>query len=216
MEGCSKSVIARGWCRTHYSQWYRCGTPYGKGRKRNICVVEGCNEYAHAHGYCSGHYWRLQRYGDVTGKPEYLARDNPREHSSWQAMRHRCTCPNAHEYRNYGGRGIKVCDRWMKRPEGFKNFLEDMGPRPEGYSLDRIDTNGDYCPENCRWADYRTQNRNRRSNANIAYKGETHTLKEWSEILGINYKILVQRRYYGWSVKRMFEQPVRKPPKSKK
>ena len=81
----------------------------------------------------------------------------PNEYRSWQGAIQRCTNPNKHGFKNYGGRGISVCQRWRGRGIGFKNFIEDMGKRPAGYSLDRIDTNGDYCPDNCRWADKSTQ-----------------------------------------------------------
>lgn len=80
-----------------------------------------------------------------------------KERRSWDNMKQRCYNPKKHGYKNYGGRGIKVCDRWLDPIFGFKYFVDDMGTRPDGCSLDRIDTNGDYCPENCRWADKSTQ-----------------------------------------------------------
>ena len=99
-------------------------------------------------------------------------------------MKHRCYNPNCSQYKNYGARGIKMCDRWFC---SYENFLDDMGERPEGMSIDRIDVNGDYEPSNCRWADSETQCNNRRNNIYIEYNGETKTLKQWCDIFEMDY-----------------------------
>lgn len=118
----------------------------------------------------------------------------------WQGMKQRCFDKNATHYKDYGGRGITVCERWLK----FENFLEDMGERPEGKSLDRINNNGDYEPENCSWATNKEQSNNQRMNRNVCFNGETHNMMEWSKILGFNYQTVISRIYKGWDVKRAF------------
>lgn len=91
------------------------------------------------------------------------------EYKIWGAMKYRCTSPVCHAYKNYGGRGITVCDRWL---QSFENFYSDMGPRPEGKSLDRINNNGNYEPGNCRWATPKEQVNNRRPRKECASYGQ--------------------------------------------
>ena len=110
-------------------------------------------------------------------------------YKSWAEMWARCSNSNHISYHNYGGRGISVCERW----ESYRNFLEDMGPRPEGSSLDRLDGSLGYCPENCRWSSRLTQNRNRRANIMLSLDGHTRCLAEWAEISGLKYMTLYNR-----------------------
>lgn len=119
----------------------------------------------------------------------------------WAAMLSRCNNPKQLEYHNYGGRGIKVCIEW----EDFTNFLNDMGEKPEGMSIDRIDVNKGYSKENCRWATNDTQQNNRRDCLYITYKGRKQTLKQWSRELGINCKTLNYRIYKAnWPIEKAF------------
>lgn len=128
------------------------------------------------------------------------------EYRAWAQMMTRCNNPNADKYAYYGGRGIKVCDRWQK----FENFLADMGVKPsKGHSVERKNNDGDYCPENCRWATKKEQSSNRRSNTLVTYQGRTQTLKQWAEEIGMKYATLHARiSIRGWSVERSFTEPV--------
>ena len=121
-------------------------------------------------------------------------------YNSWAAMKRRCLYQKHEHFDCYGGRGIKVCDRWLM----FENFLADMGTRPEGCTLERIDPNGDYCPENCRWATQTEQCRNRRNNRKITLNGETLTLAEWSKRSGVEASKIFYRLKAGWSAEKAF------------
>ena len=114
---------------------------------------------------------------------------------TWAAMITRCTNPKQAQYPDYGGRGITVVTRWMV----FKNFLSDMGERPDGLSLDRINNDLGYSPDNCRWATRKVQMRNKRSNHMLTHDGETLSIAEWSERTGIPYDTLKNRVKSGWS-----------------
>lgn len=120
-----------------------------------------------------------------------------KEHNTWMGMRERCEKKTDKRYQDYGGRGIKVCERWQT----FSNFLADMGRAPsEKHSLDRFpDKNGNYEPGNCRWATNTEQCRNKRDNHYITVKGDTKCLVEWSEISGIKAPTIRARLKTGWS-----------------
>lgn len=120
-----------------------------------------------------------------------------RTFTAWRSMKARCRNTRNKSFAQYGGRGITVCDRWY---QSFESFLEDMGVKPEGTSLGRIDNNGNYCKENCRWESFKEQARNRRGNTVITFRGEGKTLQEWSEIVGIGRDAIAHRLRAGWSV----------------
>lgn len=127
------------------------------------------------------------------------------EYQAWIDMRRRCSNRKHVSYDIYGGRGISVCEKWSS----FEMFYEDMGPRPDGMSLDRIDVNGNYEPNNCRWATQTQQSRNRRNNRFVEYNGISMCLSEWAEALGFTYHILKDRLSRGWSIDRAFNTPLR-------
>lgn len=123
------------------------------------------------------------------------------EHSVWTDMIKRTTNKNNAKYYRYGGRGIKVCDQW----KDFEIFLKDMGKRPDGLTLDRIDNDGNYCLENCRWASRKQQARNRRTTRLIFMNGESKSLAEWCEIYKISYwKVKARLDQLHWPVEKAF------------
>lgn len=126
-------------------------------------------------------------------------------YKSWEAMIQRCSNASLKSYKNYGGRGISVCDEWTK----FEKFYADMGIKPNGCSIDRIDVNGNYDQLNCRWSTMKQQNRNRRNNRLIEFNGETMCVNEWAESLGINKRTLLNRLTNGWEIKKALTHPVR-------
>jgi hypothetical protein len=120
----------------------------------------------------------------------------------WTDMKTRCNNPNFIEYDNYGGRGVKVCERWAK----YRNFEEDMLPTyKEGLTLDRIDNDKNYEPSNCRWATRVQQQNNRRNPRLFLFKGQLKTMTQWSRELGIKRTTLLMRlNKYGWGIDKVF------------
>lgn len=117
-------------------------------------------------------------------------------YKTWFNMKHRCYYPKSSHFEKYGGRGITVCDEWRKSFSAFEAWALSNGYK-EGLSLDRIDGNGNYEPNNCRWADMTTQIRNRSCTRRATINGETHTLKEWAEISGVNHNTIYTRYMRG-------------------
>src|SRR5690606_21295996 len=145
--------------------------------------------------------------------PIQRANPNSRRNSHyriWEGMKQRCLNPTHTYYHRYGGRGIKICDRWL---ESFDNFVQDMGPRPEGMTLDRIDNDGDYTPENCRWANQSQQGNNTSTNHRITAFGEEKTVTHWSQDsrCAVSYHTLSKRLEAGWDSERAIVQPLPTP-----
>jgi len=137
-------------------------------------------------------------------------------YSIWASMKNRCYNENDSAYGNYGGRRIKICKEWKNDYKWFKKWAINNGYRND-LTIDRIDNDGNYKPENCKWSTVKEQNRNTRSNRMITYKGKTHCIAEWVEILRISRSVLYDRLYtLGWSVERAFTQKVRKYQKRSK
>lgn len=145
--------------------------------------------------------WRIKEQSQthgMTGTKEYRA---------WINMRNRCSRPNVRGYERYGAIGIAVSDRWL---HSFENFFADLGPCPEGHSLDRIDPSGDYSPSNCRWANIETQANNKKRVAVATLDGETKPLAVWCRELGLSHRTIRARVYkLGWTPERALKTPIR-------
>lgn len=130
------------------------------------------------------------------------------EYELWLAMKKRCSWKKHAGYAIYGGRGIRVCKKWINN---FPAFLKDMGLRPTPkHTVDRKNSDGNYTPSNCRWATTKEQNRNRRNAIFLTWRGEKKLLIEWAESLGFSYETLYNRlKCYGWTVGRALSTPVR-------
>lgn len=139
---------------------------------------------------------------------------NTPEYGVWKAMKQRCYMPNSRMFRFYGAKGVTVCDRWR---DSFENFIKDMGPRPTAaHSIERVDVEQGYCPENCIWATRREQDRNRRNNVFVVYKGQRMVLADAAQASGISPKTLGKRVRAGCSPETLFDPPetTRRGPKT--
>lgn len=167
----------------------------GHTRNCGVCALKGFVSRATKHGH--------SRVGERSA-----------EYKAWMGMNNRTTCSKSKSWHHYGGRGIIVCDRWSL----FENFYEDMGPKPSPqHTLDRYpDQNGNYCPENCRWATREEQNNNLKRNRLLTHDGDTMTLAQWGRKLGWPADRLAGRLRRGWSVEDTLTLPLFSKPAQRK
>jgi hypothetical protein len=125
----------------------------------------------------------------------------------YKSMMERCCNPNNRAYKNYGGRGIKICDEWMHNPKAFIDWALNNGYK-DNLTIERINVNGNYEPSNCKWATIKQQNNNRRSNKFITINNETKTLQEWADYVGILSSTINRRINKGWDYERAVFTPV--------
>ncbi len=178
-------------------------TVLGPGKNRSYWLCRcSCGTTAHRYKWAiingRSESCGCQKYRLMSERRKTHGKSETREFKIWIGIINRCTNTRSKAYPRYGGRGIKVCQRWL---DSFENFLADMGVAPiPNHEIDRFpDNNGDYCPENCRWATVKQQARNRRSNRMITHNRETKPLAEWAEVFKIPYKILWDRIKKGWT-----------------
>lgn len=173
------------------------------GNEKDICTYSLTKGITRSCG-CSVSEHMIQ-YHDKHGRRV----NDERLHSIWCNMRQRCNNPHAKAYHNYGGRGIKVTPEWSEYPN-FEKWALSSGYSKE-LTLDRIDVEGNYCPENCRWISHKEQCNNTRYNIFVEYLGEKYTIAQLSEKTGIKYSILYGRiRKLGWDTGRAVNTPIRK------
>lgn len=170
-------------------------------RLMSKCIIKDCNNKSkYKNGLCGTHYERMRLHGTTEKQPPYQLKHGDRksrEYDTWCNMRRRCYDQKNSQYKNYGGRGIKVCDRWLGE-HGYENFISDMGRKPsKAHSIDRIDVNKDYSPENCRWATPEEQAGNQRKTIWCIVDGDKKVcLAQAAELVGINRQTAF-RRYWG-------------------
>ena len=185
--------------------------------------VDACNFLGVTRGVISSYFqkglkcrgWSIKKIGER----KHISKNGVKErlYGVYYSIKARCYNPNVDYYDRYGGRGIVMCDEWKDSYENFKQWALSTGYDENAekgvYTIERIDVNGNYCPENCCWKTFKGQANNKRTNHVIEYRGEKHTLSEWAEILDINYTTLQSRIcVYGWDIEKAFTTPINKYP----
>ena len=179
--GNEKVITSRYLLNTHNGTTRNCGCIAAKARSENMKKING---FYHGHS-------------------------KERLHRIYNSMKGRCLNQNNYDYQYYGGKGVSVCDEWLRSYEKFKDWAMSNGYQ-EDLTLDRIDVNGNYEPSNCRWVSMKVQSNNKTVSVYITHHGETHTLKQWSEITGINYSTICKRYQKGKSPDEILKKKARK------
>lgn len=205
VEGCENKARSRGMCLKHYTRWYRASSaekdeePFEQVVDDGVarCSIPDCEEPHRARGMCVKHYTSWKRYGDPYKAKRYKSSGkhgmlNTKTYNAWKNMKKRCYYKGHEAHASYAAQGIEVCDRWRN---SFELFLKDMGPKPEGATLERLDWSKDYCPENCVWDTKGEQAINKSTTKYYAMladearelKAKGYSYKEIAEHYGIGY-----------------------------
>lgn len=180
------------------------------GNKKEVDKYQLTRGAVRSCGCLAKEIWaELMKSGAVGGFNKKHGMRGTRLYSIINGIKERCYNPNRKVYKDYGGRGIIVCDEWLNDYGAFCDWAIQNGYN-DTLTIDRIDNNGNYCPENCRWVTMKKQSNNRRNNKLIEYKGETKTISEWCDIFGIDKKLFYHRYNEShWPLDKVFNTPVR-------
>lgn len=192
----------------------------GKGRTKWLCKCDCGNEVVVTQkNLCNGNTKSCGCLNTEMRKGRNKGyRGNERLYVLWVGIKGRCNNPNNTSYKWYGAKGIRVCEEWENDYLSFKKWAIESGydeTLPRGaQTIERLDTNKDYCPENCTWKTIQQQQRNKGNLERYSYRGEEHLLCEWAEILGLDFRTLRTRIYmHGWSIERALSTPIKKQSK---
>jgi hypothetical protein len=195
------TVIEFDGTKIHHRAYWKCRCECGQ--VKSICGHDLTTGYTKSCGCLrvNNGYRQLIKHGNSKIKLYYV----------YQSMKQRCNNKNHHAYKDYGGRGIKVCDEWVSDFTVFQDWAIKNGYKENaGLSIDRINVNGNYCPKNCRWAIIDTQSNNKRSNKYLEINGERHSIAEWTKKLGGSASLIHARLRKGWSIEQALLRPIRR------